>query len=109
VSLSELTYFVKLNRGVFQQLNHPWLSDGTSVVRAVVPDKSGGLNRRFLEKPEIDPSEIPTCTQIFPSEILPLTHRAVNGENVGMSKGIVEETVYVFLFRCEKCNRPIWR
>ncbi len=24
-----------------------------------------------------------------------------------MSKGIVEETVYVFLFRCEKCNRPI--
>src|SRR5258708_8499922 len=43
----------------------------------------------------------------FPSEISSLTHPAANGENVGMSKGIVEETVYVFLFRCEKCNRPI--
>ncbi len=45
--------------------------------------------------------------RFFPSEITPLTHRAANGENVGMSKGIVEETMYLFLFRCEKCNRPI--
>ena len=61
----------------------------------------------FLRRSQIASSEILTCTQVFLSEIGPLTHPAANGENVGMNKGIVEETVYVFLFRCEKCNRPI--
>jgi len=48
-----------------------------------------------------------TCAQFFSSETIPLTHRAAIRENASMSKGIVEETVYVFLFRCERCNRPM--
>jgi hypothetical protein len=48
-----------------------------------------------------------TCAQFFLSETTPLTHRAAIRENASMSKGIVEETVYVFLLRCERCNKPI--
>jgi hypothetical protein len=47
------------------------------------------------------------CSDCFGQKPLPLTHQAAIRENASMSKGIVEETVYVFLFRCEKCNRPI--
>jgi hypothetical protein len=48
-----------------------------------------------------------TRAQFFSSETIPLTHRAAIRANASMSKGIVEETVCVFLLRCEKCNRPI--
>lgn len=63
--------------------------------------------RTFLEKVPNRLFRNPYLYTGFLSEIGPLTHPAANGENVGMNKGIVEETVYVFLFRCEKCNRPI--
>ena len=48
---------------------------------------------------------VATWAQFFSSETISLTHRAAIRENASLSKGIVEETVYVFLFRCEKCNK----
>lgn len=52
-----------------------------------------------------------SCSDCFGQKPLPLIRQAAIRENASMSKGIVEETVYVVLFRCEKCNRPIisWR
>ena len=52
---------------------------------------------RFSRSSQIGFPKSSLVPRLFLSEISRLTHPAANGENVGMSKDIVEETVYVFV------------